>query len=236
MIPPSRLSVPLNECDIPEMSKPEAKSRTKVDGRRVDPQKMNKFKHSIRAFDKHAEFYVDGNPLKVTHSRCGGQSTQEAIGDTQNFKEHIGICKGPRASDDDNSSLKSSLQRGLTSSTHPTMTALSGPDHLPCPGYNFEDLFGKDFESLPNPEREQVDRAMRRIGLSWVDGKRSVISKSCSKERPSCQERAKPCPNCSKALDLSGFRYVLCHESPRSNSQRFSPWKQLGLRVTDPDH
>ena len=242
MIPhPSRLFTPSNERDLPAMTKSprsEAKSRAKAEDRRVDPQqvqKMLKFRTSILALDPHAKFFADGNPLKVIHSKCGGQSTQKAVNDTSHFREHISVCQGAYSSSDDNSSLKSSLRGGPAPSIHPTMFTPVGSSELPCPGFSLEKLFGKDYRSLLNHEREKVTRAAEVAGFLWLDpkDKGSVVSMSCSKSSPSRQEPPQPCHNCLRVLELSNFKDTLRRGVPRSNSQRFSPWQRSNVKTTD---
>ena len=191
---------------------------------------MLKFRTSILALDPHAKFLVDGNPLKVIHSKCGGRSTQRTVNDTSHFREHISVCQGPYTSGDDNSSLKSSLQGGPAPSIH--LTVLS-PSQLPCPGFSLEKLFGKDYRSLLNHEREQVIRAAEVAGFLWLNSnKDSVISMSCLKRSSTRQEPLQPCHNCLRILELSNFKNTLRHGIPRSNSQRFSPWQQLNIKTT----
>ena len=199
---------------------------------------MLKFRASILALDPHAKFNVDRNPLKVTHSKCGGQSTQKAMNDTSNFKEHISICQGLHTSNHNNSPLGRSLQRGQDPSIHPTIaTPIRSDQQLPCPGFSLEQLFGKDYKSLLSHEREQVARAAEVAGLRLFDskGKGSVISMSCLKKSPSHQGPAQPCRDCSRVLERSNFKDTLRRENPRANNQRFSPWKRLDTKTTGAD-
>ena len=191
---------------------------------------MLRFRASILALDPHAKFLADGNPLKVIHSKCGGRSTQRTANDTSHFREHISVCQGPYTSSDDNSSLKSSLQGGPAPSIHPTVLSLS---QLPCPGFTLEKLFGKDYRSLLHHEREQVIRAAEVAGFLWLNfDEGSVISMSCLKRSASRQEPLQPCHNCSRILELSNFKNTLRRDTPRSNSQRFSPWQQFNANTT----
>jgi len=186
-----------------------------------------KFRASILALDPHAEFFADGHPLTVIHSKCGGKSTQKTPNDASNFREHISVCQGPRSFTDGNHILKSSLRGGIAPSFHPTTIAPARPVQLPCPGFSFLKLFGKGFKSLLDHEREQVTRAAEVAGLLWLGPgeKNSIISKSCLKESPSPQEPAKACRNCSKVLELSGFKDVLCRETSKFNHTRFTPFR-----------
>lgn len=192
-------------------------------------QNMHKFQKSILALDPYAEFLVDKNPLKVIHSKCGGRSTQKATNDTSNFREHVSICQVPHISNGDNSSLKSSLQGGRAPPNHSSMVTLARPVQLPCPGFSFEKMFGKDYRSLLDHEREQVNRAAEVAGLLWLNSKEksSIISKSCSKESPSHRVPAQPCHNCSKILKLSGFKDTLCLYPKTSKSRRYSPFRDI---------
>lgn len=203
----------------------------RVDGQKV--QKMLKFRTTILALDPHAKFFVDGNPLKVIHSKCGGQSTQNAMNDTSNFREHVGVCKGPHTSSDDNSSLKSSLRGGSTTSIHSIAPTPTGPSQLPCPGFNLEKLFGKGYTSLRNHEREQVARAAEVAGFLWLNPKEMdyIVSASCLKKISSRQEPPQPCGNCLRILELSNFKDTLRRESSKPGSQRFSPWRQLNSKT-----
>ncbi|KAF9652777.1 hypothetical protein BDM02DRAFT_3266131 [Thelephora ganbajun] len=217
-------------------SRLEAKSRVKADDRRSDPQevqKMLKFRTSILALDPHAKFFVGGHPLMVIHSKCGGKSVQKATNDASNFREHVSICQGPPFSAHDNGSLKSSLQGGLASSIYPTVLAPAGPSQPPCLGFNFEKLFGKDYKSLLNNEREQVTRAAKVAGLVWLNSndKSSVISTSCLKKSPSRQEPAQPCHNCSKVLELSNFKDTLRREPPKLSIERYTPFRSADTTV-----
>ena len=196
-------------------------------------QKILKFRTSILALDPHAKFFVDRNPLKVIHSKCGGQSTQKAVNDTSHFREHISVCQGPYSPSDDNSSLKGSLQGGPAPSIRPTMFTPTGSSQLPCPGFSSEKLFGKDYRSLLNHEREQVTRAAEVAGFLWLSpsDKDSVVSMSCLKRSPSRREPPQPCRNCMRVLELSNFKDTLRCGIPRSNSQRFSPWRQSNVNT-----
>jgi len=237
MIPPSRLYSPSPERDRPGTTKParlEVKPREKAEDRRVDSQKvqrMLKFRTSILALDPHAKFLADGHHLTVIHSKCGGKSTQKAANDTSNFREHISVCQGPRSSTGDNSVLKSSIRGGPAPSFHPTASTPTRPAQLPCPGFSLVELFGKDFKSLLDHEREQVTRAAEVAGLVWLGPreKSSIISMSCLKESPSLQEPVKACRNCSKVLDLSGFKDVLRRETYKFNNKRFTPFRPLTI-------
>jgi len=240
MILPPRLFTPSNEHDLPAMTnsaRSEAKSRAKADGGRVDPQNVQnilRFRASILALDPRAKFFVDGNPLKVIHSKCSGQSTQRAVNDTSHFREHISVCQGPYTSSDDSSSLKSSLRGGPAPSTHPTTLTPAKSSQLPCPGFSLEKLFGKDYKSLLDHEREQVTRAAEVAGFLWLNSKDrgSVVSMSCLKRSPSCHEPLQPCQNCLRVLELSNFKGTLRHGTPRPNNQRFSPWQRLNAKTT----
>jgi len=206
----------------------------------VDPQqvqKMLKFRTSILALDPHAKFFADRNPLKVIHSKCGGQSTQRAINDTSHFREHISVCQGPYSSSDDNSSLKGSLQGGPAPSMRPTMFTPPGSSQVPCPGFSLEKLFGKDYRSLLSHEREQVTRAVEVAGFLWLNprDKESVVSMSCLKRSPSRRDPPQPCHNCLRVLELSNFKGTLRRGISRSNSQRFSPWQELNAKTAGAD-
>lgn len=194
---------------------------------------MLRFRTSILALDPHAKFFVDRNPLKVIHSKCGGQSMQKAANDISHFREHISVCQGPYSSSDDNSSLKSSVQGGPAPSIRSTTLTPAGLSQLPCPGFSLEKLFGKDYGSLLSHEREQVTRAAEVAGLVWLNpkDKGSVVSMSCLKRSPSRQEPAQPCHNCLRVLELSNFKDTLRRGIPRSNSQRFSPWQQSDAKT-----
>ena len=190
---------------------------------------MLRFRTSILALDPYAKLFVDGNPLKVVHSKCGGQSTQVAHNDISHFREHISVCQGPYTSSDDNNSPKSSLQGGPAPSIHSTVLRSS---QLRCPGFSLEKLFGKGYKSLPNHERDQVTRAAKVAGFQWLNSDRdSVISRSCSEWSPSLQEPLQPCHNCLRVLELSNLKSALRREIPRSDSQRFSPWQQLNAKT-----
>ena len=194
---------------------------------------MLKFRTSILALDPHAKFFVDGNPLKVVHSKCGGQSTQKSINDASHFREHISVCQGPYSSGGDNSSLKSSLRGGPAPSIRPTMLTPAESSQLLCPGFSLEKLFGKDYRSLLSREREQVTRAAELAGFLWLnpEDKDSVVSMSCLKRSTSHREPPRPCHNCLRVLELSNFKDTLRRGIPRSNSQRFSPWQQLNVQT-----
>ena len=205
-----------------------------MNDRSVDPQtvqRMLKFRTSILALDPYAKFFVDGNPLKVVHSKCGGRSMQKATNDTSNFREHVSICQGPHTSNGSNSSPKSSLQCGLAQSIHPTPIR---PAQLPCPGFSFEEMFGRDYKSLPDHEREQVTYAAEVAGLLFNSKERSfVISKSCLGRSPTHQEPAQPCHNCLRVLELSKFKYTLCRKTSEPEIRRYSPFRSPGVKTID---
>jgi len=133
---------------------------------------MLKFRTSVLALDPCAKFFVDGNPLKVTHSRCGGKITQRAANDVSNFRDHVSVCQ----------------------SVPPNVVTPAKPSCLPCPGSDFGKLCGKDYMSLPHQERQQVINTAEATGLVWLDPreKNSIISKPYSKKSPSSQETYKP--------------------------------------------
>jgi hypothetical protein len=195
MIYPSCLSAPLNDHNLPEMIKLarlEADSKAKADGGPVGPRKvLPRVRASILALDTHAKIFEVGGHLTVVHSKCGGHSTQKAEDDISHFKEHISVCKGPYTSNGDKSSL---LHGGPASTVHRTTAIPAEPSPLPCPGFSFEGLFGRDYKSLLNHEREQVTHKADVAGLRWLDPKEksSVISLSCLEKSPSCQEPGNP--------------------------------------------
>lgn len=138
---------------------------------------------------------MGGGPLKVDYLKCGVQSPQ---------KEHLSICKQTHTSRGGGSSSESSLQ--------------GRPVQLTCPGFSFEEIFGRSYENLSNDEREQVAGAARLVGLEVLEEKSSVISVVCSKESSSHQG---PCRSCSKILGLSGFKNTLCKETPKRDTKEY---------------
>jgi hypothetical protein len=231
MIYPSCLSAPSNDHDLPEMTKsarPEAESKAKADGGPADPRKASpRVRASILALDPHAKIFKVRGHLTVIHSKCGGHSRQKAEDDISHFKEHISVCKGPYTSNGGKSSLKSSLHGRSASAIHRTVAIPTESSPLPCPGFSFEVLFGRDYKSLLNHEREQVTHKADVAGLRWLNSeeKSSVISLSCLEKSSSCQEPAKPCGNCLKVLELSNFKDTLCRETHKSSREVFTPWR-----------
>jgi len=189
------------------------------------------FRASILALDTYAEFFVDRHRLKVIHSKCGGKIMQKAANDTSNFREHVSVCQGPHSSTNDDSFLKGSLRCGPGPSTHPSMVAR--PGRLLCPGFSFDRLFGRDYGSLLNHEREQVTRAAKVAGLVWLDSreKSSIISTSCLRNSPSHQGPAQACRNCTKVLELSNFKHTLCRKTSKSNHDRFTPFRAIDSKA-----
>jgi hypothetical protein len=237
MICLSCLSTPSNDHDLLEMTKParpEAASKAKADGGPVDPQKVSpRVRASILALDPHAKIFKVRGHLTVIHSKCGGHSRQRAEDDISHFKEHTSVCKGPYASNGDKSSL---LHGGPTSAVHriaaiPAIPAEPSPS--PCPGFSFEGLFGRDYKSLLNHEREQVTHKADVAGLRWLNSKEksSVISLSCLEKSSSCQEPAQPCGNCLKVLELSNFKDTLCRETHKSSREVFTPWRPSNAKT-----
>ena len=194
-------------------------------------QKALKFRESILALDRYAQFSVDGNTLQVIHSKCGGKSMQKAINDISNFKEHVGICQGPYTSDR-KSPLKSSLRGGSASSIDLTTVTLARPAQLTCPGFSFEEIFGKSYESLPSHQREQVTRAAKVAGLRLLHSEKnsSVTSEQCSKKNPSHQKSMQPCYNCSKDLGQSNFKDALRPKTP-GRVERYSPFRSIDIKT-----
>lgn len=190
---------------------------------------MLKFRTNILALDPYAKFPVDGDHRNVIHSKCGGQSKQKAIGDTSNFKEHISICKGPHTFSNDNSPLKSSLRGAPALSIHSTTVTPARPAQLTCPGFSFEEMFGKGFNSLLSHEHEQVTRAAKAAGIRLPRSKKesSVFSLSCLKKSLSHQEPVQPCDNCSKVLELSKFKDTLRGKTPKPNNERYTPFRSM---------
>jgi len=224
--PPSYLLL-LLERDHPVTTKPaqfEVRSMAKSEQRRMEKQIFQKW---ILALDPHAEFSVDGNPLTVIHSRCRGKSTQKAINDTSNFREHVGICQGPPISSDGRGFQESSLQGGRVPPNHP---ATARPIQLSCPGFSFKEIFGRDYGSLSGYERGQVTRV---ADLGWLDFKEgsSVFSKSCLKQSPSHQEPAHPCRNCSKLLEPTGLKGALCRKTSKPDPERYSPFRKIDIKT-----
>jgi len=147
---------------------------------------------------------VDGGPLKVAHLKCGVQSPQ---------KEHLSICKQTHTSRDDDSSSESTLQ--------------GKPAQPTCPGFSFEEIFGRSYKNLSSDEREQVACAAVSVGLKVLEEKSSVTSVVCLKaESPSHQG---PCRNCAKILELSGFKDTLNPRNPKSKKERFSQFRALTI-------
>ena len=186
----------------------------------------------ILALDPGAELFKGGNHLKIIHSKCRGQSMQKATNDISNFREHVSICQG-RHTSNDNGSLKGSLlQGGPTPSIHPATPTPARPSQLPCPGFSLKKLFGKDYGSLLDHEREQVTNKAKVAGLILLnlEGEGSVFSMSCLEKSPS-RESAQPCDNCSKVLRLSNFKDTLNHRTPKPCGKRFSPWLPLNANT-----
>lgn len=208
----------------------EVKPRIEAEDRSVSTQavQMHKFRQSILALDRSAKFPTDGNTLQVIHSKCGGKSMQKAINDISNFKEHVGICQGLYTSDG-KSHLKSSLRGGSVPSIHPTTVTLVRPAQLTCPGFSFEEVFGKSYESLPSHEREQVTRAAEEAGLLLPPSEKniSITSKRCLKKNPSHQEPVQPCSNCSNDLSRSNFKNTLRPKTLKPK-ERYSPFRGIG--------
>ena len=202
----------------------EVSPRAKADDGRGDPQDMQrlKFRASILALDPHAELYVDRNPLKVTHSKCGGGSTQKAMNDISNFREHVSICQA----NVDNGSLKCSLRGRPDLSMHPTTPTPGRPEQHTCPGFGFKSMFGKEYNSLSDGERERITRAAKVAGLLLVNPgeKSTVISRSCLRTSPPGLEPAQPCNNCRKVVELSDFGYVLSPEARNPITLKYSPF------------
>jgi hypothetical protein len=219
-------------------ARPEAESKAKADDGPVDPQKVSpRARASILALDPHAKIFKVRGHLAVIHSKCGGHSRQKAEDDISHFKEHISVCKGPYASNGDRSSLKSSLHGGSASTIHRTVAIPTEPSPLPCPGFSFEGLFGRDYKYLLNHEREQVTHKADVAGLRWLNSKEksSVISLSCLEKSSSCQEPAQPCGNCLKVLELSNFKDTLCRETHKSSREVFTPWRSPNAKTISTD-
>lgn len=173
---------------------PEARSKEAVDPQRL--RMMLKLKTSIRALDRDAELYLDRNPLMVIHSQCRREFVQNTANDIiSNFKQHVSVCKSPRLG----------------------IIAASGPTQLPCLGFGFKELCGKDYRSLPQHQRQQVTKAIEAADLAWLDSreKRSIVSKSCSGKSPSLEEPVQPCENCSKVIESSKIKAVIWSITPR---------------------
>jgi hypothetical protein len=234
MIYPSCPSASLNDRNLPEMIKlarSESDSKAKADGGPVGPRKvLPRVRASILALDTHAKIFKVGGHLTVVHSKCGGHSTQKAEDDISHFKEHISVCRGPYTSNGDKSSL---LHGGPASTVHRTTAIPAEPSPLPCPGFSFKGLFGRDYKSLLNHEREQVTHKADVAGLRSLDPKEksSVISLSCLEKSPSCQEPVKPCGNCLKVLELSNFGGALCRETHKSSHEVFTPWRSSNVKT-----
>lgn len=158
---------------------------------------------SILILGPDARSSVDGGPLKVSHLKCGVQSPQ---------KEHLSICKQTHTSRGDDSSSESSLQ--------------GRPAQPTCPGFSLEEIFGRSYKNLLSDEREQVACAAVSVGLRVLEEKSSVISVVCLKESPSHQ---RPCRNCAKILELSGFKDTLDPRNPKSKKERFSQFRALEI-------
>jgi hypothetical protein len=179
-----------------------------VDYKCSDPQEVQKilrFRTNVLALDPCAEFFVDGNPLKVLHSKCRGPSVQVATNDVSNFREHVSICK----------------------TIHQASIAPVRPTQLPCPGFNLEELCGKAFISLPSDERQHVTSTVDASGFVWLDSreKRSIISKACLKKSPSHRDPAQPCASCSKVVELSNIKETICRVILKPKYEFFNPFR-----------
>ena len=182
---------------------------------------MQRFQASILALDPHAKIFVNGNPLKVIHSKCRGESTQNAMNDISNFREHISVCQANA----DNGSPKRPLLSRPGLSMHPITPTPGRPERHACPGFCFKSMFGKEYNSLSDGERERVTRAAKVAGLLLGNPgeKSAVISKSCLKTSLPGQEPAQPCDNCRKVVALSDFRYTLIPKA-RNRNVKYSPF------------
>ena len=169
------------------------------------------------------------NHLNIIHSKC-----EQDFDDTFYFRQHVSICQGPHTNGD-NSSPKRSSRTGAVPPTHPIAVALARPTQLPCPGFSFKELLGKDYESLLRHEKKRVDRALEAARLVWLDpkSKSSVISTSCLKESPPHQETAKSCCHCSRISELPGFKDILRPQKYQPNVTRYSPFKSIDAKKID---
>lgn len=165
---------------------------------------MVKFRTNIIALDPYAKFFVDGDTLKVTHSRCNGKFILTAANDLSNFREHVSICQ----------------------STRPHIVALGQPTQVQCPGFSFKGLCGKAYQSLLLYERQQVMSATEAAGLAWLDSreKEFIISKSCLRKFSSHKEPAQPCENCLKAVELSKTKGTFSLTPFKSRNEFFNPY------------
>ena len=100
---------------------------------------------------------------------------------------------------------------------------------LTCPGFSFEELYGKSYRSLLSHKREQVTRTIGVAGLLLLhpEEKNSV---SRLKESPSHQEPVRPCGNCSKTLKLSGCKNILRPKTSKPDINRYFPFQSITQR------
>lgn len=121
----------------------EAKSRADADAGISDAKKMAKFQDKIRKLDPHAEFFVDGNPRNVRHSKCGRAYMQKAGNNTSNFRAHVQACTGPTKNRVHIANVDRSCFKNFTKTSSPlpadsSRVAAVSPDAQnttqPCPG------------------------------------------------------------------------------------------------------
>lgn len=174
-------------------------------------QAIIKFRRSILALDRFARFSAE-NPLRVEHSGCGAKILHNAASDVSNFKEHVSVCKSV------------TLRAGS-----PAVSC-----QVPCPGFNFEELCGKVYRSLPCHERQQVTSEAKIAGLVWLDAseKKALVSNSCFKTSPSHQGPAQPCENCSKAVALSNVKETFRSATSNPRYEFFNPFRSTDATTT----
>lgn len=212
---PSGMTSPfLHSHHSPECGNPVTKKSTGLEARPKgwtryefsepeEVQRILKFRTGILALDPCAKFFVDGNTLVVIHSRCHGEFIQKAANDLSNFRDHVSICQ----------------------STRPSTVAPVRPTQLPCPGFNFEELCGKVYRSLPHHERQQVTTEIQAAGLTWLDSReRYIISTSCLGKGLSNKGSVRPCKGCAEVVQLSDIRGVLLRITPRPKHEFFNPF------------
>jgi hypothetical protein len=119
----------------------EAKSRAAADTGTFDVKQMARFQAKVRELDPHAEFFIDGNPRKVRHSKCGRSYAQKAANNTSNFRAHVQACKGPtknrlHIANVDRSSFKNFTMSSPLAGSSGVVPVTSTVENttLPCPG------------------------------------------------------------------------------------------------------
>lgn len=160
-----------------------------------------KFRAGVLALDPCAKLFTSGNPLEVTHSRCGGKFIQKATNDLSSFRDHVSICQ--------------SISPGLIAPVRPVQ--------VHCPGFSLSELCGKLHETFPYHENKRLAAAMQDAGLAWLGSteKLSIVSKWCLKKSPSYKEPARPCENCLMAIERSNIKERLVRISTSEPKYEF---------------